>query len=603
MSAHQTISGGSVFGQQSKGRVQTNAAAGLALMVLGAVVLFGWLFDSPVLQSIRPDWPSMKANAALGIVLSGVALWCMRDQPSTGWALRLSQACASAAALLALLTLTQYVFDWDLGIDTLLVVDSSPSTKALHPGRMPANAASAMLFGNVALLLLVGGVERNARLVVAGFLAILALLLGLYSGAGYVFGASAAYEWGHITTMAVKTSLALLLLGAAGLNMAWRKGGWNWSLSTPVVVGLTLGMLALVALSQQSSRSTRQAVEMLQGVHQTQAVRTAISDLNAKLANALSSERGFVITGREDFLTHYKQGNQSALDIEQQLRTLVGDNPRQKARLVQLKALLEQKQVFTDEVIRTRRADGPEPAMRLINDGQGQTLLDAIYAITEQMDSEERGLLAQREADSRDLIRQTFLVLPVGTVLALGFFLGALLYLNAEVNARRRVAATVATSEARFRSLVQATSQIVWTTDPNGQVSGPLPSWQAYTGQRDEDVQGAGWAHALHPDDSAHALDVWTRAVQDHALFEADYRIRRFDGIYRDFSVRGAAVLNSDGSVGEWIGSCTDVTERRIAEAERDRFFSLSLDLMCIATLDGHFHRLNPAFETTLGFS
>ncbi len=589
--------------RDSRARVSRPALAGVALALVGAVVLIGWLFDIPVLQSIRPDWPSMKANTALGLLLSGVALWQLRDQPSTGWALRLSQACASLAALLGLLTLAQYVFSWNLGIDNLLVADSLHAISPIHPGRMGANSASAMLLGNAALLLLAGAGDRSARLPAAGMLSIFTLLLGLYAAGGYVIGDSAAYDWGQLTTMALHTSLAFLLLGAAGLEIAWLKGGWGWSLSTPVVAGLALGMLALVALSLESSRSTRQSVEMSQVVQRTQEARTAISDLNAGPAVALSSARGFAITGREDFLASYLRSHQQALETQQHLHELTADNPRQQARLVQLAALLEQNRDFIDEVIEIRRAGGPDPAMGMINTGKGQALLDAIYAVTAQMDSEEQGLLAQREAQSTALNTRTFLVLPIGTVVALGFFLGALLFLNAEVTERRRVATEVATSEARFRSLVLANSQIVWTTDPNGQVIGPLPSLQAFTGQSDEDIQGSGWTNALHPDDVALGLDVWARAVQNRSLYEVEYRLRRHDGAYRDFSVRGVAVLNSDGSVREWIGSCTDVTDRRKAEAERDRFFSLSLDMMCIANTDGHFHRINRAFETTLGFS
>jgi len=157
-------------------------------------------------------------------------------------------------------------------------------------------------------------------------------------------------------------------------------------------------------------------------------------------------------------------------------------------------------------------------------------------------------------------------------------------------------------SESRFRALVLATSQIVWVTDASGQVNSQLPSWQAYTGQSDEEINGAGWANALHPGDIARVLKVWALALENTSVYEVEYRLRRQDGIYRDFSVRGVAVLKSDASVNEWVGACTDVTDRRKAETKRDRFFSLSLDLMCIANKDGYFHRLNPAFEKTLGF-
>jgi len=121
-------------------------------------------------------------------------------------------------------------------------------------------------------------------------------------------------------------------------------------------------------------------------------------------------------------------------------------------------------------------------------------------------------------------------------------------------------------SEERFRSLVTATSQIVWWTDAQGNVVDALPSWQAFTGQSFQDAKGAGWTGAVHPDDAAAALQVWRHAVEHRSLFETEYRIRRHDGEYRWFVARGVPVLNADGSIREWVSTCTDITGRREAE-------------------------------------
>lgn len=575
--------------------------AGLALAAVGAVVLPGWLFDIPFLQSIRPGWASMKANTALSLMLSGAALWQLRDPASAGWRIRMALACASAAALIGLLTLTEYVGGLSLGIDNLFFVNSLATIGTSNPGRMAPNSASALLFGNAALLILAGASDRSARLTAAGSLAIVTLLLGLFGVMGYAGSIFSAYSVGNLASMPLHGALAFVLLGAAALSLAWIRGGWRWSLGTPVVGLLALSMLVVLGLSLESSRSTHQFVNVTRLVHHTQEVRTALSELKAGLALSISSVRGFVITGREDFLEPDTLGNQDSVG-ELRLRELTADNPQQQARVAQLAALLQQKQDFFRKVVEARRTGGKERAEGLIGSGRGQALVDAIYTIAKQMDNQEQVLLVQLEAQSTISLKRTFLMLPIGTLLALGLFLSALLFLNAHATERRRIAAATAASEARFRSLVVATSQIVWTTDPDGEVNNPLPSWQAYTGQSDEEIKGSGWAHALHPDDVAHAMDAWARAVETRSSYEVEYRLRRHDGIYRDFMVRAVGVLNSDDGVREWIGTCTDVTDSRKAEAERDRFFSLSLDLMCIANMDGHFLRINGAFKTTLGF-
>ncbi len=120
-------------------------------------------------------------------------------------------------------------------------------------------------------------------------------------------------------------------------------------------------------------------------------------------------------------------------------------------------------------------------------------------------------------------------------------------------------------SEERYRSLVIATSQIVWTTDAQGQVE-DMPTWRAYTGQSQSDVRGWGWLEALHPEDRQRTAAIWNRVVQTKSLYETEYRIRAKDGSYRHFSARGVPVIASDGSIREWVGTCTDITERKASE-------------------------------------
>jgi PAS domain S-box-containing protein len=123
-------------------------------------------------------------------------------------------------------------------------------------------------------------------------------------------------------------------------------------------------------------------------------------------------------------------------------------------------------------------------------------------------------------------------------------------------------------NEERYRSLVVATSQIVWTTNAQGEVSDDIPSWRAFTGQSLEEIRGSGWADALHPEDRRQTEIVWSHAVETRSLYDTEYRVRRADGKYRDFAVRGVPVIEPDGSIREWVGACTDITERKRADEQ-----------------------------------
>lgn len=118
----------------------------------------------------------------------------------------------------------------------------------------------------------------------------------------------------------------------------------------------------------------------------------------------------------------------------------------------------------------------------------------------------------------------------------------------------------------RFHSLVTAAAQTVWTTDPTGNVICPSPTWAEFTGQRFDEYRGMGWLDAVHPLDQPHVLAAWTQAVQRAELYETEYRVQARDGTYRWTAVRGVPVLKPDGTIREWVGMNTDITDAKRAD-------------------------------------
>lgn len=87
------------------------------------------------------------------------------------------------------------------------------------------------------------------------------------------------------------------------------------------------------------------------------------------------------------------------------------------------------------------------------------------------------------------------------------------------------------------------------------------------------------------------------------ASYEVAYRMRHKDGSWRWILTRGGALRDADGEPYRWIGTNIDVTEDRDRSAELERFFSVNLDLLCIADLEGRFLKLNTAWSDILGYS
>ena len=126
-------------------------------------------------------------------------------------------------------------------------------------------------------------------------------------------------------------------------------------------------------------------------------------------------------------------------------------------------------------------------------------------------------------------------------------------------------------TDRNFRSFVEATNAILWTTDAGGVPNADSPTWRDFTGQtRDEWMGLQGWA-PVHPDDRPALEKAWPQAKAQKMLFEAEFRLRRRDGEYVWMACRAVPLLGYDGRVREWFGVTSDISARKRAEAERER--------------------------------
>ncbi|MEG4499516.1 PAS domain S-box protein [Microcoleus sp. F10-C6] len=129
-------------------------------------------------------------------------------------------------------------------------------------------------------------------------------------------------------------------------------------------------------------------------------------------------------------------------------------------------------------------------------------------------------------------------------------------------------------SEARFRALADNIAQLAWMTDATGWIFWYNQRWFDYTGTTLEEMQGWGWQQVQHPEHLDRVVEKFRRCIETGELWEDTFPLRGKDGSYRWFLSRAVPIRDGGGKVLRWCGTNTDITDRKLAAAERERLLA-----------------------------
>jgi len=135
-----------------------------------------------------------------------------------------------------------------------------------------------------------------------------------------------------------------------------------------------------------------------------------------------------------------------------------------------------------------------------------------------------------------------------------------------EIAERQRVEIELRRSEQRYASLAAVAPVGILQTDANGHYVYVNDLWCQITGLSLENAKGLAWTQALHPDDRERVIAAWYDAAQRNQLFSLEYRFQRADGVVTWVLGRAAAEKDGKGRVTGFVGTITDITERKQAE-------------------------------------
>ncbi len=136
-----------------------------------------------------------------------------------------------------------------------------------------------------------------------------------------------------------------------------------------------------------------------------------------------------------------------------------------------------------------------------------------------------------------------------------------------DIDATKKISEKVAINESRFRALVEAASNIVWSASPDGKFQNDQAAWRVFTGQTLKQMSGLGWLNAVKKEDRSACIKKWKNCMKTKKHFFAEVQLwRKEKQSNHHVILHGVPLMDHDGHILEWIGSLTDVDKEKRAD-------------------------------------
>lgn len=181
----------------------------IIIVIIGIIVLIGWAFNIPILKSPGPDFPTIKSNVALCLILIGASLWLQQTKRINIRNRRAAQILAIIVLIIGLLTIIEHIFNLNFGLDQILFIEPPGTPNTSSPNRIPFIAAVNIVITSSALLILDKKVHKH---VPAQYLMILDGILSLMVLLGYLYNAPEFYQVYYYNASSIYGGLIFMII-------------------------------------------------------------------------------------------------------------------------------------------------------------------------------------------------------------------------------------------------------------------------------------------------------------------------------------------------------------------------------------------------------
>src|ERR1700730_6446373 len=342
-------------------------------------------------------------------------------------------------------------------------------------------------------------------------------------------------------------------------------------------------------------------------------VRGLLFDTAARLVDAETGQRGFLLTGDDAYLEPYSAAIKSVDRLLTELKSSTADNPVQQKRLLELEQLIDKKLAELQRTIDLRKQDGLAAANAVVLKGEGKRWMDQIRSLLGEMQNEEDRLRALRAVEMTGALNRSSRIVVAGNLLSASILVAVFALLFRALSQRKRAQEGLEKSEKWLSTTLASIGDAVIATDMNGAVSFMNPIAECLTGWTLGDARGKSMdlVFDIVNKETRRPVENPVKKVfrEGKVVGLADHTILLSkSGKEFDIEDSAAPILTNTGEAFGVVLVFRDITEKKLADEETSRqkdLLQLILgsmgDGVVVADENGKFLLFNRAAEQMLG--
>jgi diguanylate cyclase (GGDEF)-like protein/PAS domain S-box-containing protein len=257
-----------------------------------------------------------------------------------------------------------------------------------------------------------------------------------------------------------------------------------------IVAGFAVMLMMLLIVGFVSYRNTRKLIRDSNLVAHSHDVLDELEGALSALKDAETGQRGYIITGDEEYLKTYTAALPAINQRIERLRQLTATDREQPRRLGDLEQGIGQRLQRLSEIIELRKTKGFAAAERAISTGRGKRMMDDIRSTIAEMTASENKLLDRRRVESNASARNTTITLVLLGVLLLAFLPAGYLVIRRDIKKRRQAEEALRESEERSKYLIEHANELIYRTDERGNLIFVNPTCIETLGYSEDELVG-----------------------------------------------------------------------------------------------------------------